>query len=199
MSFRRILRARRGVSLIEGLTASVVLLAGLIGVFQGVIVASRQNSVAGRMQRGAAIASEVREAMEAQGRRRLTDPGGVFTQCSTSIDALTDGLSTLAPTCIVDLDAVDGAVTEDKKLVPSYKEDADITGSTARVFRRVIVYWKGTYTYDGKGNVPDRVTVLVSFRELGRTLFIRQTAALYNSAPQVYGCTDCGNGAGVDL
>ena len=64
----RLSRSDRGVTLVEGMAASAVLLIGLIGVIQGIGVASLQNSLANRMTRGAAISHQTGQGLVIAGR-----------------------------------------------------------------------------------------------------------------------------------
>lgn len=183
-------RAQRGVSLIEGMTASVVLLIGLVGVFQGIIVASRQNSMANRATRAAGIASQVRVALDTAGRGRLIGtPGnpGILagSECSPGEDvkALAGGLESLSPgtgdawavRCIFDLDAHEKTVTAAQKLMPGY---AALDWET---FRRVLVVIEKPDEMSGVQ--MHQVAIVVSWSELGQRRFVRQYIGFYDPGP----------------
>lgn len=61
----------RGVSLIEGMVASGVLLIGMIGVFQGLGAASKQNALAEKVSRQTAVAKQMRMALQNAGREQI--------------------------------------------------------------------------------------------------------------------------------
>ena len=52
--------------------ATVILLVGMVGVFQGMLIASVQNSMANRRTRAAGIAAELMSALQQQGYARVT-------------------------------------------------------------------------------------------------------------------------------
>lgn len=72
------LRNRRGVTLLEGMISTVILLTGIVGVLQGILIASQQNAMANRQTRASIIAAELLAAVEAQGRARSLATGGLF-------------------------------------------------------------------------------------------------------------------------
>ncbi|WP_146210121.1 prepilin cleavage protein [Vitiosangium sp. GDMCC 1.1324] len=188
---RRMGAAPRGVSLIEGMVASVVLLIGLMGVFQGIMVASRQNSMANQASRASGIASQVRVALDSLGRDRVLGSSGgaagmlTGAACNPGNDvkALAGGLETLTPgsgepwtvRCIFDLDAFETGAQSANKLLPGYSDE------DSKRFRRVLVW---VTRLDEVSNVPiDEVAVVVSWNELGRRRFFRQYVGFYDSSP----------------
>jgi hypothetical protein len=171
------------------MTASVVLLVGLIGIFQGILVASRQNALANRATRATGIAAQVRGALDAHGRTRLFnkqgDPKGLLTgtACQSTVEKelLAGGLEKLLPTsadawvvrCLFDLDKYEDSVAKSQKLLPGYQfEDR-------RIYRRLLVVIEK----------PDEVTatqvhqvaVVVSWNELSNRRFVRQFIGFYDS------------------
>ena len=186
---RRNRAARRGVSLIEGMTASMVLLIGLVGIFQGILVASRQNSMANRATRASGIASQVRGALDTLGGNRVVGvPGytGLLTgaDCNpgAEVAALTGGLEKLQPVsgeawavrCIFDLDAYERAAGA-HRLLPSYT-DADFGR-----FRRVLVMIDKPDEVTG---VPiHQVIIVVSWMEVTQRRYVRQYVSFYDSGP----------------
>jgi hypothetical protein len=84
------LRSRRGVTLIEGMISTVILLTGMVGILQGLAFASMQNTMANRQTRASIIAQELIVSLEQQGRAQLYASGGLFTsaECSTSVGTL---------------------------------------------------------------------------------------------------------------
>jgi hypothetical protein len=198
---RRNRAASRGVSLIEGMTASVVLLIGLVGVFQGIVVASRQNSMANQATRASGIASQMRVALDTLGRARVIGtpqlPGiltGAPCNASPEVRALAGGLENLKPDtgeawtvrCIFDLDAYEKTALPAGRLLPSYADE------DARRYRRVVVVVEKP---DKETNVSvHQVTVVVSWTELGRRRFVRQYFGFYDYDPGPFG-----NGTNVEI
>ncbi|QRN94844.1 prepilin cleavage protein [Archangium violaceum] len=182
--------AQRGVSLIEGMTASVVLLIGLMGVFQGLIVASRQNSSANLATRASGIASQVRGALDTLGRDRVIGvPGydgllsGAACAPGAEVAELTDGLEKLKPAtgevwsvhCIFDLDAYERSATGANRLLPGYAE-ADFGR-----YRRVLAMIEKPDEVTG---VPiHQVIIVVSWTELAQRRYVRQYVSFYDSGP----------------
>jgi len=199
-SFRpRRAAARRGVSLIEGMVASVVLLIGLVGVFQGIVLASQQNTMANLATHASGVASQTRVALDVMGPDRLLGQtrgvGGYLApaRCEPdeSVTALAGGLETLVPgaepwrrRCIFDLDAAERDAPPANKLLPGYPEE------DARRFRRVIVWVSRT---DEKSLVTvDQVSVVVSWNEMGRRRFVIHHLGFYDSG-------SFGNSTGVQI
>jgi hypothetical protein len=192
-SHRRIRRqraAQRGVSLIEGMTASVVLLIGLVGVFQGIVVASRQNSMANRATRASGIASQVRMALDSLGRARVIgtpeNPGLLSGEGCTPSDEvlpLAGGLESLEPDtteawavrCILDLDAREEEASPSERLLPSYPSE------DGHAYRRVVVVIEKPDELTGVQ--VHQVAVVVSWLELGQRRFVRQFLGFYDAGP----------------
>jgi hypothetical protein len=187
---RRNRAARRGVSLIEGMTASVVLLVGMVGVFQGIMVASRQNSMANQATRASGIASQVRVALDTLGFARVIGtpdrPGLLVGQrCNPSdeVRELAGGMETLEPasgekwrvSCIFDLDAFEKVAHPSVRLLPSY------AASDMSHYRRVLVVIDKED--EASGVTIHQVTVVVSWLELGKRRFVRQNFGFYDSGP----------------
>lgn len=182
---------RRGVSLIEGMVASVVLLIGLVGVFQGIMVASQQNSLANLATRGAGVASQVRATLDVMGPERVLGrtPGtdGLLrdSACTSSatVKALAGGLESMPSTadwrvrCIFDLDAYERTQPLADKLFPGYAQ-----ADTDR-FRRIVVWISRR---DDNLNV-DEVSVVVSWNELGRRRFVKQFLSFYDASSSPFG------------
>ncbi len=178
-------RQQRGVSLIEGMVATVVLLTSLVGVLQGLIVAVQQNAYANRMTQASALARTTVMRMQSMGRARLVVAAGPLgsTPCITraSMTAAQKALTgpmwaaqnaggTLSA-CFVDLDAFDAAAADDTtRTLP--REMAD----ELRIFRRVGLYFTDSDTTVSAGTL----TVVVSWSGLGRTNYARQSTALYD-------------------
>lgn len=75
---------QRGVTLLEGMMASLVLLLGLVGVLQGVIFASRQNATANKIVRAGAIATRIRAALMVQGPAIFNANAVTSTNCTSA-------------------------------------------------------------------------------------------------------------------
>ncbi|WNG38984.1 prepilin cleavage protein [Archangium violaceum] len=180
--------APRGVSLIEGMVASVVFLIGLVGVFQGIMVASEQNAMANQVNRASGIASQVRLALDSLGHDRVIGvPAGVGGLLSgacnpgADVQALAGGLENLNPgsekwrvRCIFDLDEYEQSVAPGARLLPGYSDD------DARRFRRVLV-WVSRVDEVSEVRI-DEVAVVVSWREMGRRRFVRQFVGFYDAS-----------------
>jgi hypothetical protein len=176
--------AQRGVSLIEGMTASVVMLIGLMGVFQGLIVASRQNAMANHATRASGVASQVRGGLDALGRSRvLSLLSG--SRCTTKSDVLelAGGMESLKPEsadpwtvrCILDFDEYELTAYGADRLLPGYA--ASDMGS----YRRVLVLIERR---DAEADVTvHEVTVVVSWTEMGQRKFARQYLGFYDPGP----------------
>jgi hypothetical protein len=163
------------MSLIEALAASAVLLAGLAGILQGVVTASRQNALASRMARAGSVAQQVRSGLESMGRSRV---GALFTTCATAADvkALAGGLEALpsaeASVCVVDLDAHDAAATAaDPAVVAGY------LAQHRSLFRRVLVRIRPA----GETSI-EQVAVVVSWRGVTQRQFLPLFIGLYDPA-----------------
>lgn len=167
-------KAQRGITLLEGMMSTFIMLLGLVGVLNGIMYAARQNSSANKMTRAGAIATQTRSGILAQGLARMNAGGGLFSGCTNdaSLASLTDGLSGVSGydgICTVDIDAFETNAAADKKITPGYQNP---DGN----FRRVAV----RHTQSG---VPGgSVAVIVSWTEAGVTRFHRQVAVFYDSS-----------------
>ncbi|MBS1153639.1 MAG: putative prepilin-type protein [Myxococcaceae bacterium] len=188
-------KSRRGMSLVEGMISMAILVIGILGALQGILFASQQNSVAGRLARATSMAAQIRLGLEAQGRTKLLLPAGPIGNsaicipvgsASATLKALTDGLdgSLVVGACIVDVDAFDNGAAQIDKLVGSYDFPYDYAGGNGP-FRRVLVYLPSA--------AADTFAVIVSTKDTGRRIFVKQMVGLYNSSPTT------GNGTLVNL
>ncbi len=170
--------------------ASVVLLIGLLAVFQGIMVASQQNAMANHAGRASGIASQVRMALDSLGRERVFGAPGLEGMLSggvcdpdDKVRALAGGLEKLQPSageqwdvrCIFDLDAFEQSAAEANRLLPGYADE------DASRFRRVLVWVSRKDALSG-GPI-DEVAVVVSWNEMGRRRFVQQHVDFYNSGP----------------
>lgn len=166
----------RGMSLVEALAASAILLVGLTAALQGVLTASRQNAMAGRMARAGAVAQQVRSGLESLGRDRV---GALFADCDETpaqVRALAGGLQSLpaseAAVCVVDLDAHDDAATAaDPALVPGYLPQ------NRQQFRRVLVRIR-----PAGDTSAEQIAVVVSWSDLAQRQFLPLFLGLYDPA-----------------
>lgn len=181
--------AARGVTLLEGLIASVVFLTGMVGVLQGVLVASQQNSMANRHTRAAVIARELLAGLERQGRERLFVGAGAplgSTHCaatpSAALAPYTGGLETVPSNlagfsgCVVDWDAVAAATPALRALTPGYVSTA-APGEDDDLFTRVVA----AYVNPANSELA-WVAVAVSWREGGRVRTVKHFTAVYDTA-----------------
>jgi hypothetical protein len=181
------------------MTASVVLLIGLMGVFQGIVVASRQNSMANQATRASGIASQVRVALDTLGRARVIGsrqmPGiltGAACTPTSEVRALAGGMEDLTPDptdvwsvrCIFDLDAYEKTAQPASRLLPSYAD------SDQSRYRRVLVVIEKPDELTGVA--VHEVTVVVSWTELGQRRFVRQYFGFYDPG-------SFGNGTNVEI
>lgn len=173
-------RPPRGVSLIEGMAASAVLLIGLVGVLQGILVASRQNSMANRMTRAGTIAHQIRSQLQARGLTRLqsTGPLAAGTCASDPVKSLGGEASTADNACVIDLDAFDQTASVADVLA----QTGYLGGEDERKYRRVLVRFNQTDIVS--------LAVVVSYEDAGIRKFVTEYVGLYKSAQ---------NNAGADL
>jgi hypothetical protein len=177
--------SRRGVSLIEGMVATLVLLLGVVGVLQGLAIASVQNSMANRHTRASVIAQEVISAIEQQGRARLfatTPSAGLFTSTNclgTVPNAVAAFKGELNPVpsalsgagfsaCYIDFDSLGTGFTA---LTPAYSAQDNTTYS-----RLIAVYTNST------NSEILYVGVNVGWRDGGRVRVVKRFTALYDTA-----------------
>jgi type II secretory pathway pseudopilin PulG len=185
-------RGPRGVTLLEGLISTVILLTGMIGVLQGVAVASQQNAIANRHLRATIIAHELMTAIEQQGRARLLASGsGLFVspQCGTHASlppAVQTYVGDLYPTpasfgtgtlnlswgastqsCYINFDGLGAAY---RAMTPGYTTQDDTTYT-----RTVAVFSHATD--------PEvmYVGVTVGWRDAGRDRVVKRVTALYDT------------------
>lgn len=175
-------RSRRGVTLAEGLISTVILLVGMVGVFQGLLVASSQNSMANRRTRATVMAAELASSIEHQGHARLFGAGGLFTgaNCTAAYPTTLDkfrGDFTGVPAnmaswsvCYVD---VDTAVTLPafEKLTTAYSAE------DGKIFKRVLA----VYTDVAQPAVMF-IGINVGWREMGGTKVVERFSALYDTS-----------------
>lgn len=184
---------QRGLTIIEGLMSSVILLLGMLGVIRGIVVASQQNTMANQMTRAGAITSQLRAGLEHQGRDRLINgPLPVFAAANciapnTANAALAGGLESMALAtdatagwvrlCIVDFDAVEDARAANDKLVPGYSTE------DRAFYRRFVVLFQHEQVIPG-GTRPVRVNqvgIVVSWMAAGQRVFSRRFVGFYDS------------------
>ncbi|MDP3154765.1 MAG: prepilin-type N-terminal cleavage/methylation domain-containing protein [Archangium sp.] len=173
--------SRRGVTLIEGLISTVILLVGMVGVLQGLTIASVQNSMANRHTRASIIAQELMASIEQQGRARLlTASTGLFMggQCPTTnplptfqgdLPYTTSALALQGYTpCYVDFDAPANSVFH--SMTPGYKLNVD--GTT---YKRLIAVYRSTN--------PEvmYVAVNVGWKDGGQVRVVKRFTAIYDT------------------
>ncbi len=188
-------RHTRGVSLIEGLMASVILLIGMVGIFQGMIVASIANSSANKRTRAAAIAAELAGAVEHLGRTALvTDAATYYPSLSTTAPAggLTDftakdafwvnGFDKQIPTAMTGFQQVqyinvdDGLNSGGLPTTPIARATPGYTVDDARLFERVVA------VYRSNDNRVVYVSVNVGWREAGRVKAVHRLTGFFDSS-----------------
>lgn len=189
-------RAPRGVTLIEGLMASMVLLVGMVGVLQGVLFASQQNTFAQRQLRASLIANETLTALRTVGWSRLNHTTGIFqANCMASVPTafvpFTKGLHAAVPPnvpgtfsiCTVDLDTVAAGNPTVRAMTAGYQmNDATVFGEEDDLFTRVLIAYRNTAAANAPNSAVNYVTVVVSWRALGEVKSVVQSTALYDPA-----------------
>jgi Tfp pilus assembly protein PilV len=183
------------VTLIEGMIASLVMLVGMVGVLQGILFASQQNTRAQRQLRATLIANETLTSMRNVGFSRLTATGGLLGNTSwcqaspsTAFQPYTLGFHAAVPAgvtgsysvCTVDLDTVAAGNATIKALTPSYVSTAAL-GEDDDLFTRAVVFYKNTAPAADANSAINYVTVVVSWRSLGELKSVTQTTALYDT------------------
>lgn len=178
-------RSRRGVSLIEGLVSTVILLTGMVGVLQGLMIASVQNTMANRHARASIIAQELMGSIEQQGKARLTGTGGLFAsaQCVAfgslsantklfkgDLNPMPASLTTLGFTtapCFVDFDSLGSSFT---MVTPGYDSSDDT------VYTRLIA----VYVHPTNPAVM-YVGVNVGWKDGGKVRIVKRFTAIYDT------------------
>lgn len=151
---------QRGVSLLEGMMASLVLLFGLVGVLNGVIFAMRQNSTATKMVRAGAIATRVRASLTNQGAERVR--ANTSGSCTTGLFSDTtqqqylDGF-TAASVSGYTLCAMNLGNFEDSS-TPATTVDSSTRAHDREVFQVMLVRFDNSTT-----NRTEGVTIIVSW------------------------------------
>ena len=154
-------RASRGAVMLEALIASAVFAVGVLGAYQGIIIASRQNSMANRMVRAAAISQQIRSALEVQGYERLKT-AGLFTATSdTTVKSYGGGLETITDAIVVDFDAYEGT----GKLMAGFSSE------DKRLFKRVLVAMPEMDDYR-------QVAIVIYWTELGQPRYHKEFVML---------------------
>jgi hypothetical protein len=181
----------RGVTLLEGMISTVILLVGMVGVLQGVAIASQQNAIANRHMRASIIANELIAGIEQNGRARNIAAGGLFVspQCQPTIPmaavpftgelqpmpasfgagaAPMLGWGAATNVCFIDFDSLAPAL---KAITPGYTADDDTT------YTRLV----GVFTHATNTEVT-YVMVNVGWRDAGQVRIVKRVTAIYNTA-----------------
>lgn len=183
-------RHARGVTLIEGMIATVVLLIGILGSMQAMLMASQQNAIANKMTRASAIARQIRAGLEQAKYTRLIDAASasnffVAPNCVAGVSV--EEFDLPAATCVVDLDARDAQDV----LMPGYSPEE------RRIFDRRLAFY-GALADNGGEPAFRSVVVIVSWSQgfgSGSVGYHRQVLGLYNPS----GDPAAGNQTGVEL
>jgi type II secretory pathway pseudopilin PulG len=160
------------MSLIEAMISMALLTIGLVGALNGILVATRQNSIANRMTRASAIAFQVRNGLTQLGPDHVVQNLLDSTNC-TSDDTLKayagpiGNVTSPATPCFVDLDSHDAAA--EIKAVPGYS-DPD------HIYRRVLAY----FADDQASHKIYTIAVIVSWNDGGQRHFHHQFLAFYD-------------------
>lgn len=170
--------APRGTTLVEGLVSTLLLLTALVGVLQGIVVSSRQNSMATRMTRAGAIARQTLSGLQVFGQARFVALSSSLTYApalTTGASSLTDGIEgiqnaggTLSAEAF-DVDAYELSVAPDAQIVPGYSNE------DFESFERVVVR-----LIDSADSSIDYIAVVVSWTEGGARRYAKVFGALYD-------------------
>lgn len=179
----------RGVTLLEGMIATVVIMIAVLGLFQGIVVAARQNAVANRLNWASSIAEQVKAGMAFKGRARLS--GGLLAQpcVAGTVATYAGGAQNMTGACVIDIDAYDyGVVTSDAaRIVPGYRnQTADLKLDPYRQFKRVLVWFPTAGTNQAQG------VIVVSFTDAGQRQFMKKFVAMFTGA-------NAGNESGLEI
>ena len=164
--------------------STLILLTGMVGVLQGLAIASVQNTMANRHARASIIAQELMGSIEQQGRARLIGTGGLFAsgQCGslTSLSTTTQlfkgdlsplptslPLSAFTTNCFIDFDALAASY---RMVTPAYDTNDDT------VFTRLIA----VYRHPSDPAVI-YVGVNVGWRDGGRVRIVKRFTAIYDT------------------
>ncbi|MGC4122706.1 MAG: hypothetical protein QM765_50670 [Myxococcales bacterium] len=162
-------RFPRGSVMLEAIIASAVFAIGVVGAFQGIVFASRQNAMANRIMRATAIAQQIRTSMEVQAYTRLTGSGGALAATPTSngtIKAQAGGLEGLPGAQVIDLDAYEGGAAAGLRLQPLF------SGEDQRIYKRVLVLLPPKV--ESGVTISRNIGIVVSWQEMGRQQYHKQ-------------------------
>lgn len=169
---------RRGVTLLEGMISGVILVIGMVGVLQGILVSATQNSMASRQTRASIVANELLSAVEQQGRARLFATGGLFNGCSplplpTALQRYAGALDPMPANligftgCYVNFDSAGASF---QLMTPGY------TASDRALFERVLIIYRNT-----SNDEVAYVGLNVGWRDGGRDRIVQRFTSLYNT------------------
>lgn len=187
------MKNRRGVTLIEGMVATMILLIGMVGIFQGLIVASTQNASANKRTRAASIAAELTSAVEQYGRINTvallnlsTVPTGAATPANTNqmssrheaaFKSVYDPIAATGVTLKYFFpDSTSPGVAPSNQLqsrTPAFTTEDD------KVFQRMVA----TYT----ANNVTYVMVVVAWNDTGFVRTVTRSTAFYDSTANLTG------------
>lgn len=179
------MRSRRGVTLIEGMVATMILLIGMVGIFQGMVIASTQNASANKRTRASAIANELVGAVDQYGRRQMLNLAG-YVPAGVDKPANSNVLSTAQKAALAadlsgrlffpDSEIVgELAANELQRRTPGFTVEDDKT------FQRLVAI-------SGDQNSPMvTVVVRVAWNEAGNVKTVTRTTAFYNSSANLTG------------
>ena len=180
-------RSRRGVTLIEGMIATVILLVGMVGVFQGMLVASVQNSMANRRTKATGVASELLGAMDRKGYAWVnalsctgTSPPSALGPTGSTIPYIPNKVvSTFSPyttVCYIDLEKGGTEATPLTLLTPSFGAE------DARLFRRLVTVYRGAPASSNDYYGVIYVAVSVEWREGGSARVVEKLTAMNDTS-----------------
>ncbi len=175
-------RQQRGTSLIEGMAAAAVLLIGLLGALQALLLASKQNADADKRTRASALLTQTRSSLELYGWDRLNGAAGPAAECldASGFTGLVDHLPTSGlgntVSCVVDLDAFEASAPAANRLVPGYRAEDSVT------FRRLAVVFRDPVTPEDRAF--REVAVVIAWRNaLGAFSNVTSLVGLYDPDP----------------
>ncbi len=182
--------SRRGVTLIEGMIATVILLVGMVGIFQGMLVASVQNSMANRRTKATGLASELLAAIDRKGFTWVNNLNCTSTNTApttlgptgSTVPFVTNKVQTsfspFTTVCFIDVEKGDAAALMIQPLTPSFTSSP----TDSLQFRRLVTIYRGAPASSQDYNGMLYVAVSVEWREGGSARVVEKLTALNDTS-----------------
>jgi len=180
--------SRRGVTLIEGMIATVILLVGMVGIFQGMLIASVQNSMANRRTKATGLASELLASIDRKGYAWVNNLACSTTAPTTlgpsgsTVPYVTNKVQgTFAPypsVCYIDVEKGGTQGLPIQALTPSFNNSP----TDSLQFRRLVTIYRGAPASSADYYGVIYVAVSVEWREGGSARVVEKLTALNDTA-----------------